>query len=240
MNIAIITTSKNSIMKLNIEMLKHLLEELKEEVFIFNNNSKPKIKYYNLGFQKKNFGKFKGRIRFFLFYLFIIYKILLKLKNYKIKERLILVIFYSINIKKLKNNLISLRNLIFYFNKLPIDILIVNNFNEYFLNNFLISALFKKPIVIIINSFKGYNKRMSKILPIISKDIENFIVDKKIIKEFIVKSYNIPADKISILENNKEIKQNILHFHKIIKNSYFEYYKYSTGGNFRIKIKNPF
>ena len=243
MNIAIITDEyspqKGEIGRSLIN-IHNGLEELGEKTYIFNDKiDDPKNRYYRIITSKYRFKSlFNQRLKFFLFLIFLFYKILYNLKEVSLKNKLKLGFYYCFYFRNLVNRIKTIRNLFDAFNKIHIDVVFCGKSAHPLSYGFIIAQLFNKPLITLAYGEDFKLKYPFNVNSILFNNIERIIFTNRILEQKNLKIPKINPKKVSIINLNAENISN--QYQELIKEAYFNFYKFSIGGAFNKKLYNPF
>ena len=121
------------------------LENLGEKIYVFNSTyHNPKNLCYKIISTNKSLKSILNQnFNFFLFQIFLFYKILFKLQDISFNDKLKFGFYYCFYPRNLVNRIITLKNLILAFNKFKIDIVFCGKSAHPLLYSFLISSLYR-------------------------------------------------------------------------------------------------
>ena len=174
------------------------LSDLGEKIYIFNGYQNrqfvsklthSKEKFYIIFFQKISF-------YIFLFKLFIR---ILFFKGLKYTVKFKIAFYYCLYPKDLVNRIKSIKNYISYFKNLKIDIIFCASSSYPLLYGFILSKMFRVPLVTLAHGEDFIKRYPYKINTIIFQSIEKIIFSNKIMKQLFQKIHNVKEEKFEII-----------------------------------------
>ena len=244
MNIALITDDYIPHTDDNVRFLinfRNGLEQLGEKIYVFNSTyHDPKNLCYKIISSKKTLKSiFNQKLSFFLFQLFIFYKIL-RFQGISFINKLKLSFYYCIYPKNLVNRIITINNLFNAFNKFNIDIVFCGKSAQPLFYSYILSHLFKKPLLTLAHKDDFIMKYPFNLNSILFKKSDRIIVTNKIMERFFIRVHHVAPNKVSIINLGVDMNSIFLEYQKVIKKTYFDYYYFCEGNVFHVKLYNPF
>ena len=219
MNIALITNDflpfRGGITNVMVNVSKKLTE-LGEKVFIFNKtcNNETKLYFKILSNDTSLKGILVHNIKFLYFLFYLFFKIIFSFKEIKLKDKLKLAFFYCFYLKFIVRRIISIKNLVSYFKKFKIDIILSGTSSIPLLYSYILSKWFNIPIISIAHGDDFLVRYPYKIKTYIFQNIQKIIVTNRIMKNLFLKVYEVNPNKIRIIHlgvdiENSEVKESI-------------------------------
>ncbi|MFX1444610.1 MAG: glycosyltransferase family 4 protein [Promethearchaeota archaeon] len=215
MNIALITNDflpiRGGITNVMINLSKKLTEQ-GEKIFIFNKtcHNEDKLYFKILSNDNSLSGIIIHNFKFLYFLIYLFFKIIFSFKEIKLKDKLKLAFFYCFYLKFIVRRIISIKNLVSYFNRFKIDIILSGTSGIPLLYSFILSKWFNIPIVSIAHGDDFLFRYPFKIKTYIFQNIEKIVVTNKIMKNLFLKIYNINSNKIFVIHLGVDIKNSIV------------------------------
>ena len=219
MNIALITNDflpiSGGITNVMVN-LSNKLNEQGEKVFIFNKtcNNEDKLYFKILSNDNSLSGIVIHNIKFFYFLIYLFFKILFSFKGIKFKDKLKLAFFYCFYLKFIVRRIVSIKNLVSYFKKFKIDIILSGTSSIPLLYSYILSKWFNIPIISIAHGDDFLIRYPCKIKTHIFQNIQKIIVTNRIMKNLFLKIYEVNSNKIMVIHlgvdiENSEVKESI-------------------------------
>ena len=183
------------------------LTDLGEKVYVFNKSCHNENSlYFNVLSDDVSFkGIIVHNIKFFYFLFYLLFRILFFFNTVKFKDKIKLIFFYCFYLKFIVRRIISIKNLVKYFKKYEIDIILSGSANIPLLYSFILSKWFKIPMVTIAHGDDFLVRYPLKIKTFILQNIQKVIVTNRIMKFFMMKIHNINPEKIKIIHLGVDI-----------------------------------
>jgi len=219
MNIALITNDflpiSGGITNVMLNLSKNLTEQ-GEKVFIFNKtcNNEKKLYFKILSNANSLSGILIHNIKFFNFLIYLFFKILLSFKGIRLKDKLKLAFFYCFYLKFIVRRIISIKNLVSYFKRFKIDIILSGTSGIPLLYSYILSKWFNIPIISIAHGDDFLIRYPCKLKTHIFQNIQKIIVTNRIMKNLFLKIYEVNSNKIIVIHlgvdiENSEVKESI-------------------------------
>ena len=210
MNIALITDDfypSTGGLATTLKNFNHQFKKLKENLFIFNNSYESencfKIIYSTLGMKAlKNRDK-----KFFFYYVKLLIMILFFFRTIKLMDRIKLVLYYCFFPRNFVNRIESIKNLIIYFKKNKLDVIITANSLYPLFYGFIISKWFNKPLLNLAHGDDFSTKFPSNLHSILFKNIQSIVLSNKIMERLFLKIYNVQKEKLEIIYRGVNAEQ---------------------------------
>ncbi|MFX1393585.1 MAG: glycosyltransferase family 4 protein [Promethearchaeota archaeon] len=216
MNIAIITNNflpKYGGITNVLVNIKRKLTKLGEKVYVFNKTYEDQK---NLSFKVlSNATSFKGmliynyRFIYFLFYLFL--RIIFFFKGIKFKDKLKIAFFYCFYPKFIVRRIISVRNLIYQFEKQKINIILSGTADISLFYSFIVSKWFNIPIITIGHGDDFIRRSPVKIKDFIFQNIDITIVTNKFMRKLFLKIYDVNPNKVKVIHLGVDIENSLVY-----------------------------
>ena len=220
MNIALITNDflpiSGGITNVMVNLSNKLTEE-GEKVYVFNKtyNNEEKLYFKILSNDNSLSGIFIHNIKFFYFLFYLFFKILFSFKRISFKEKLKLAFFYCFYLKFIVRRIISIKNLVSYFKRFNIDIILSGTSGIPLLYSYILSKWFNIPIISIAHGDDFLFRYPFKIKTHIFQNIQKIVVTNRIMKNLFLKIYEIDSNKLIVIHlgvdvENSEVKTSVL------------------------------
>ncbi len=221
MNIALITNDflpiKGGITNVMLNVSKNLTE-LGDKVYVFNKtcNNEEKLYFRILSNDNSLKGFVSHNIKFISFLFELVFRFFFSFKGINFKDKLKLAFIYCFYLKFIVRRVISIKNLVEYFKKFKIDIILSGTSSIPLLYSYILSIWFKIPIISIAHGDDFLVRYPFKIKEYIFEHIQKIIVTNKFMKRLFLKIYDsIPSEKIKIINlgvdiQNCEVKETLI------------------------------
>ena len=209
MNIALISgnfLNKKGGISTTLENLYDKLTELGENIHIIDNSAITKENITIIHSKEKLTSLFIQNIGFYIFLIHFFFRILI-LENLKFKESLKIAFYYCFYPKDLVNRIKSIKNLIYYFKKINVDIILCISSSFPLFYGFILSKIFKKPLVTLAHGEDFIRRYPYNINTTIFQNIEKIIVSNMIMKKLFLKVHNVREEKVKIVYRGVNIEK---------------------------------
>ena len=221
MNIALITNNylpnKGGITNVMVNVHKYLTE-FGEKVIVFNKSmhNKDLLNFRVLTNDNTLKGILTHNLKFIYFQIYLIFKILFLIRDLKFKTRIRLLLFYCFYPKFLVRRIISIKNLVKYFKKHKVDIILSGSANFPLFYSYVLSKWFRIPMITIGHGDDFIVQNPSAIKTLILNNIQKIIVTNRIMKNLLMKIHNVNSQNVKIIHLGVDIENSL------VKESNFE------------------
>jgi glycosyltransferase involved in cell wall biosynthesis len=215
MNIALITNNylpnKGGITNVMVNVHKYLTE-FGEKVIVLNKSMHNKDLLYFRVLTNDNTlkGILTHNLKFIYFQIYLIFKILFFFRDIKFKTRIRLVLFYCFYPKFLVRRIISIKNLVKYFKKHKVDIILSGSANFPLFYSYVLSKWFRIPLITIGHGDDFIVQNPSAIKTLILNNIQKIIVTNRIMKNLLVKIHKVNSEKVKIIHLGVDIENSLV------------------------------
>ncbi len=214
MNIAVITDNFYPVTGGITTTLLNFLDKmttLGHKVFIFNNSYNGKtcfwIIHYAETFKKYFFHQKKS---FYFFLIQIFFRNLFCFKGLKFKDRVKTALYNAFYPDDIVNRVKSVKNLVSYFKKYKIDVILSASSSYPLFYSFILSKWFNIPLTTLAHGEDFLKKYTLNMNTTIFQNLEKIIVSNKIMKRLFLKIHNVKDEKLEIIFRGVNIEKVII------------------------------